>query len=67
MPTELGKDNMSMAKKPKPALGSIAAEINPRFNHKSLYRRNLLQKQSELMRSHNRKAGTIKSIGDVVK
>ena len=55
------------ADKPKPAFGSVTSELKPNFNHKSTQRRNTIKKQSELIRLNQKKAGVIKSIGDVVK
>lgn len=51
----------------KPNLGKVKAEINPLFNNKAIYRRILLQKQSELMRKHQKRGGVMKSINDVIK
>ena len=52
--------------KPNPAFGTATCEINPNFNHKSIQRRNAIKRQAELARSNMKKAGIIKSIGDVV-
>ena len=67
IPKDLGRGFVTTgADKPKPSFGSVTSELKPNFNHKSTQRRNAIKKQSEL--SHNqKKAGVIKSIGDVVK
>ena len=42
----------SVVNKPKPAIGSVDAEINPRLGTKAMNRQVLLKKKADLMRKH---------------
>ena len=65
-PDENKSSMESIVPKPKPALRSMNAEINPRLGNRSMHRQALLKNKADLMRKHKNQAGIVNSITDVL-